>query len=235
MSDTNARIEVTGLKGVPETALSAALAAGLPLNQAEAPWECRCSALLWLGRGGRAAAAALPPGLAGSPALATVGGFVRYSATPVGPYDEVLGMVASRTGLRPWGNVAFMSVDSQPSLVGGRTNWAMPKTLARFEGEPAPGRTMTGTGSDQIPWSVSASSRVIGPALPFKSKGTARQQFSDGRIGDSLLTFAGRVRPAIVTVEVSSAGTLPRWLRPGRHLGAVIEEATFTLGEPQFS
>lgn len=228
------RSELTGLRGVPETALSDALLTSLPANQAPAPWECRCSALLWLGRGGRAAAAALPSALAGSPALVTIGGFVRYTDTPVGPYDEVLGMIGSRTGARPWGHVAFMSVDSRPSLVGGRTNWAMPKTLANFDGDPAAGRTVCGTGADDIGWSVSATSRVIGPAVPLKTKRTARQQFSDGRIGDSLLTFAGRVRPAIVTVTVTSPGTLPTWLRPGRHLGAVIESATFTLGEPRF-
>lgn len=228
------RSELAGLPGVPETALSDALLASLPVNQAPAPWECRCSAVLWLGRGGRAASAALPSALAGSPALATIGGFVRYTDTPVGPYDEVLGMIGSRTGARTWGHVAFMSVDSRPSLVGGRTNWAMPKTLANFDGDPSAGRTISGTGADDIGWSVSATSRVVGPAVPLKTKATARQQFSDGRIGDSLLTFAGRVRPAIVTVEVSSQGTLPTWLRPGRHLGAVIESANFTLGEPRF-
>jgi len=199
-----------------------------------APWECRCSALLWLARGGRAAAAALPSALAGSRALATVGGFVRYTDTPVGPYDEVLGMIGSSTGLRPWGHVAFMSVDSRPSMAGGRTNWAMPKTLANFDGDPAAGQTVSGTGADGIRWSVRATSRVIGPSVPLKTKGTARQQFGDGRIGDSLLSFSGRVRPAIVTVEVSSDDTLASWLRPGRHLGAVIESATFTLGEPHF-
>ena len=41
-------------------------------------------------------------------------------------------MVASADGRRSWGNVAFMAVDSETSLVGGRTNWAMPKTLAQF-------------------------------------------------------------------------------------------------------
>ena len=231
---SNARIELTGLRGVPETALSEALVATLPGNDAPAPWECHCSALLWLGRGGRAAASALPSALAGSAALATVGAFVRYTDTPVGAYDEVLGMIASRTGLRPWGNVAFMSVDSESSLVGGRTNWAMPKTLARFDGELANGSLITGSSSDQLSWTVSASPRVAGPAIPLKTKATARQQFADGRVGDSLLTFAGRVRPAFVTVGVTSAGSLPTWLRSGLHVGLFVEDAVFTLGEPRF-
>ncbi len=232
--EPNTRTELTGVAGVPETALSETLLASLPDNQAPAPWECRFSSVLWVGRGGRAAAAALPHRLARSPALATIGGFVRYSDTPVGTYDEVFGIIASRAGARPWANVAFMAVDSPVSLVGGRTNWGMPKTPARFDGEPAAGRTMTGTGTDQTPWRVSATPRVIGPPIPLRTSGTARQQFGDGRIGDSLLTFAGRARPAIVTVEVSSAGALPTWLRPGRHLGVVVDSGSFTLAEPRF-
>ncbi len=234
MSGAQARVELTGVKGVPETVLSELLLASLPLNESQAPWECHCSAVVWVDRGGRAGAAALPPALAGSPALAVAGAFVRYTDTPVGPYDEVLGMVAARTGLRPWGHVAFMAVDSKASLVGGRTNWAMPKTLARFDGEPANGRAMTGAGDDQIAWSVSATPRAIGFRLPVKAKGSARQQSSDGRVGESVLTFAGRARPAVVTVKVSSAATLATWLRPGLHVGAVIDRATFSLGVPAF-
>lgn len=228
------RVELTGLPGVSETVLSEALAATLPANEAPAPWECRCSAVLWLGRGGRAAAAALPSGLRGGGALVTLGAFVRYSDTPVGAYDEVLGIVGSRSGVRPWGNVAFMSVDSPTSLVGGRTNWAMPKTLARFDGELADGKRFSGSSSDGPSWTVGATPRVTGPAVPMKAKGSARQQFADGRIGDSLLSFSGRIRPAIVTVGVSSEGRLATWLRPGFHIGAFVEDAVFTLGEPRF-
>jgi len=234
MGDAGTRNELTGLPGIAETALSDALVATLPQNLAPAPWECHCSALIWVTRGGAAASAVLPPALAGSAALVTVGGFVRYTDTPVGPYDEVLGMVGTWTGLFPSVNVALMAVDSQASLVGGRSNWAMPKTLARFDGDVSAGSTMTGTGAGPMPWSVSATSWSIGPAIPYRTRTRARQQFADGRVGDSVLTFAGRVRLAVVTTEVSSEGTLARWLRPGRHLGALIENATFTLGEPKF-
>ena len=98
----------------------------------------------------------------------------------------------------------------------------------------ANGALITGNGTDQLSWTVSATPRIAGPAVPLKTKATARQQFADGRIGDSLLTFSGRIRPAFVTVGVSSAGPLPTWLRPGLHLGAFVEDATFTLGEPRF-
>jgi len=229
------RTELTGVAGVPETLVSQALLETLPGNLAPAPWTCICDAVLWTGRGGTAATAALPPALrTGSRGLGVVGGLVRYHDTPVGPYDEVLGLVGSRSGAKPWGSVAFMSVDSTASLVGGRTNWAMPKTLGAFEGEVGSGSTMTARGADEVRWRVSATPRVIGPAVPVRSRGMARQQFPDGRVGSSLLTAKGRIRPALVTVEVESDGPLPTWLRPGRHLGAVAESVTFSLGEPRF-
>src|SRR5687768_13959018 len=49
--------------GVPETLLSRVLLAGLPQEAAPAPWGCVCDAVVWLGRGGAAATAALPPAL----------------------------------------------------------------------------------------------------------------------------------------------------------------------------
>ncbi|HUP99918.1 MAG TPA: acetoacetate decarboxylase family protein [Aeromicrobium sp.] len=229
------RPELAGLAGIPETALPDALVETLPPNEAGAPWDCTCTGLIWLGRGGAHATRALPPALRTHRARATVGGFVRYADTPVGPYDEVFGLIASNSGLRSWGNVAFMAVDSRASLVGGRTNWAMPKVLSTFGGEPAAGSTMTGRAADGVEWSVSATPRALGPAVRVRSRSETRQQFSDGRIGTSRLRFEGRVRPAFVQVEVRSAGPLASWLRPGRHLGAIVESATFTLGEPRFT
>lgn len=229
------RTELTGLPGIAEAALTQALVATLPENKAPGAWTCRCSAVLWLGRGGPAATAVLPAGLGGATALITIGGFVRYTDTPVGGYNEVFGIVGARSGLRPWGNVAFMAVDSPDSLVGGRTNWAMPKTLAHCAGDPGAGSTMTATGADGITWSISAAARSLGPAVPCKTTGTVRQQFSDGRIGGSSLRFAGRIRPAVVTVDVSSEGGLAGWLRPGRHFGAIAESGTFSLEEPRFA
>jgi hypothetical protein len=234
MDTPTIRPELTGLPRSLETTLTDALVAGLPANDQPAPWECHCTGLLWFGRGGGAARRALPPGLRGHRALATIGGFVRYAETPVGPYDEVLGMVASHSGSTPWGHVAFMSVDSRPSLVGGRTNWAMPKTLSRFAGAPADGSTMSGRSDDGAAWSVSATPRAFGPSIPLRGRGQARQEFADGRVGSSRLTFEGRVRLALLTVDVQSEGPLADWLRPGRHLGAVVERAVFTLGEPRF-
>jgi Acetoacetate decarboxylase (ADC) len=224
------RPELTGVAGVPETELRPDLVDRLPVNEAPAPWSCTCEAVVWLSRGRRAAGAALPPAW-GCRALGVLGGFVRYTDTPVGPYDEVLGLVASSTGVRPWGSVAFMAVDSEASLVGGRTNWAMPKTLASFAGGVGRGRTLSAAGNEHR-WRVSATPLVVGPPLPVRLAGAARQQFPGARVGTSSLRGRGRVRPALVRVEVESDGPLPTWLRPGRHLGAVVESGSFSLAEP---
>jgi hypothetical protein len=226
------RPELTGVAGVPETTIGHELVDRLPENLAPAPWDCTLEAVVWLGRGGRAAASALAPALSGR-ALTVMGGLVRYASTPVGAYDEALGMVLSRTGIRPWSHVAFMAVDSEASLVGGRTNWAMPKTLASFTGGVGRGTTFAATGVDEVRWRVRATPTVVGPPLPLRVVGEARQEFPGGRVGSSHLRGRGRVRPALVRVEVESEGPLPTWLRPGRHLGAVVETAAFSLDEPR--
>jgi hypothetical protein len=68
----------------------------------------------------------------------------------------------------------------------------------------------------------------------MRSRGRCRQEFPDGRLGDSLVKGRGRIRVAVVDVEVESDGPLPTWLRPGRHLGAVVESARFSMTEPAF-
>lgn len=230
MSDPAA---LAAVPGVPETQLSHAMLGALPEHRAPAPWSCVCDAVLWWGRGGAAATAALPPPLRrAARGLAVVGGVVRYRDTPVGPYDEVLGLVGSRTGARPWGSVAFMAVDSLPSLVGGRSNWAMPKTLAEFEGDLTAGSTVVARGLDEVRWQVTASSKPLAPAVPVVAAGQARQVFANGTVCSSRLSVRARVRPALVSVEVESDGPLASWLRPGRHPGLVVRDARFTLAEP---
>jgi hypothetical protein len=226
------RPELTGVGGVPETALSEALLATLPPNESEAPWTVNCSAVLWTVRPTRAATASLPPALRGRRGLVVVGGIVRYLETPVGPYDEVFGFVMSGHGRHPVGTITFMAVDSPLSLVGGRTNWAMPKTLASFQGRIASGESLVATGQDSLGWRVSARPRVLGPRVPVRSKAVTRQEFPGGVTGDSRLIARGAARAALVDVEVVSDGPLAGWLRPGKHLGAVVDRVTFTLGVP---
>jgi hypothetical protein len=227
------RPELAAVPGVPETAISDELIARLPANLAPAPWDARCTGLVWSGRGGRAVRQALAPALRGSSALASVGGFVRYEYTPVGRYDEVFGLVSSRDGLRSWGSVAFMAVDSEASLVGGRTNWSMPKTLASFEGEVGRGQTVCGWSDGPARWRIEATPVVVGPRVKVRSKMPTRQEFPDGSVQDSDLDASATIRPALVRVSVESDGPLASWLRPGLHAGAIIESGAFTLGVPR--
>ncbi len=227
------RPELTGVAGVPECLLSRTLLASLPDSTTEAPWTLSCSAVLWTARPTAAARAALPAQLRGSRAVVVVGGMVRYLETPVGPYDEVVGIVMAREGRTgSWGHVAFMAVDSPASLVGGRTHWAMPKTLATFHGGVGSRRTIVARGDDTTVWEVRATPRLVGPRVPVRGRAVMRQQFPGERLGDSRLEARGRARPALVEVQVASEGPLADWLRPGRHLGAIAEGVTFTLGMP---
>jgi hypothetical protein len=236
--------DLAGVPGVPETLVGEALLASLPAHHAPAPWTGDCDAVLWFGRGGAAATAALAPALRGSGGLGrgpgrsgrglgVVGAVVRYHGTPVGAYDEVVGMVGSWTGIRPWGSVAFMAVDSPASLVAGRAAWAVPKTLAAFEGDLAGGSTVTARSAAGVGWRVDVSSRPFGPTVPLRARGVARQQFPGGGVGRSRLSVRGRARLALVTVAVESEGPLATWLRPGRHVGLVVQDARFALAEPQ--
>ncbi|MBB3037370.1 acetoacetate decarboxylase family protein [Hoyosella altamirensis] len=224
--------DLVRVHGVPESALDAEVAERLGANQAPAPWQCLARSVLWFGRGGVAAARAVAPSVGrGGRALGVIGGMVQYFDTPVGSYAEVFGAAGIRNGRRVVGSVPFMAVDSETSLVGGRTNWALPKTLATFEGAPEAGKTMTAQGRD---WHVQVTARALGPAVPMPTLSTAlAQQWPDGSVGLSSMRAWGRVRPAIVTVEIDAPPTLSGWLRPGRHVGAVFESMEFTLGQPQ--
>ncbi len=218
--------ELLAVPGVPESVLDAATAAELPADAPVAPWECTSSGIVWLCRGGRAALAAAGPGAAGAgKAAVVIGGMISYRSTPVGEYREVFGGVGLRRGRDVAVTIPFMAVDSRDSVVGGRQNWSLPKVLARFTGEPA-GHAMTAEGPG---WSVRVTARPIGPRLPVKTTGRVVQAWPDGEVRSAVLSGRARSRPALVTVEVDSDTGLPSWLRPGRHLGAIMSDTTFTL------
>jgi hypothetical protein len=123
------------------------------------------------------------------------------------------------------GTVPFMAVDSADSLVGGRTNWSLPKSLAEFSGEPGdPELTAKGDG-----WLVRVRTRPYGPTFRMPMSGRIVQAWPDGMLREAVVDGSGRGRSAIVSVEVESTGDLPLWLRPGRHLGTVVARASFTM------
>lgn len=216
-------MQLTEVPGVAETALPQPSA--VPACAPPAPWVCRCEAVFWVAATNRAAARVPEPAVArlGRP-IAVFGGFVRYHETPVGPYDEVLGAVAfaTRRGVRA--NVPFMAVDSPASVAGGRLNWSLPKTLAEFSGAPSAGARAAGAG-----WAVRAATRTTRRGLPVSTGGQLAQYWPDGLVRYSRLRVRGNASPALVRVHADSAGSLPEWLRPGRHLGVVFREMRFRL------
>jgi hypothetical protein len=204
--------------GVAESALDED--AELPPTAPAAPWTCRCDAIVWSSR---------PSRLAGQPVGRPVfGALLAYHESPVGPYREVQGLTGtpSRHGLRA--TVPFIAVDSAASVLAGRLNWALPKALAEFTGEPVE-QAMTATGSS---WTVSAIARPLGPAVPTPLAGQLVQTWPDGQRRVAKLTGRASARPALIRVSVRSRGALASWLRPGRHLGLLLLQAEFTLSEP---
>ncbi|GAC1380259.1 MAG: hypothetical protein NVSMB48_05920 [Marmoricola sp.] len=225
--------DIAGVPGVAETTLPSDLVAGLPENLAPAPWTVRGSAVVWWNRAGAAARGALPVEIARThKPIMVIGGFVRYADTPVGTYDEVFGIVTSKG---PGGakdivsTVAFMAVDSPSSLVGGRSNWSMPKTLASFDGSPDSEMTARST-TDQT-WTVTSRARALPFGVSRSARAVIRQAFPDGSVGDTAMSSGGRMRPAVISVGVESDGPLAGWMRPGTRVGMVLEDVQMDFTE----
>jgi len=186
-----------------------------------APWRSEVAALLWWHRATPAARDLLPPPLARRGGLpVTIGGLVSYRHGPVGPYREAFGapVLLRRSPGRT--HVAFMAVDSATSVAGGRDNWALPKELARFEGDPGtPGRvTARGDG-----WALAVTARARGRALPARGRLTCAQVWPDGAVRTFVVTMRGRARLARVEIEHEPGSALATWLRAGRHAAVLVE------------
>jgi hypothetical protein len=218
------------VEGVAESALHDADAARLPPTSAPAPWATVLDAVMWLHRAAPGAAERLPAPLRGRRSLpVTVGALIRYRETPVGPYHEVLASPVVLAGARgPEAVVPFIAVDSLPSVHGGRENWALPKTLARFEWPERPrgGFELDAEGAD---WSVHATVRPRARRLPFAARTRNRQVTPAGQEVTFESAWRGRARVAWVELETRGP-TLPAWMRSGRHLGLVLERASVRVG-----
>ena len=116
----------------------------------------------------------------------------------------------------PQANVAFIAVDSQASVVGGRSNWALPKVLARFDGDIGSDGQATSTGPG---WAVQVVTRPRALPLPTWLRYSCCQVWPGSALRHLPLTVRGWSRPAAVDVEVSSSGPLGTWLASGHHLG----------------
>ena len=98
-------------------------------------------------------------GLAGGIILA------RYHDTSVGPYSELIftsGLY--RLGRHVGFHIDRIYVDSQPSLLGGRLNWAVPKELADFD------------------WQTQGKSTQVEVSLPGKSQPFLTASFDQSKL-----------------------------------------------------
>jgi membrane protein YqaA with SNARE-associated domain len=227
--------------GVPECALGDALASRLPSSSAPAPWETVVQAVVWTHRATPEAVAQLPATLRAERTIPlTIGAFVRYLQTPVGPYSEVLAspVLLARAPL-PAASVPFIAVDSLASIHGGRANWALAKTLAAFEWTSdadalghGPFRVRGEGTHGPVAWSVAASVAPRRRRLPVRLPLRDMQVAPDGRELDIAIALRGQAQ--LATVEVTSEGpTLPSWLRAGRHRGYVLPRARMTFAAPR--
>lgn len=224
--------DLAGIPGVPESVLTPQDAAALPAT-APPPWTLKLDAILWMHAASDEALEHVPAALRSTRRLPfTVGGFVRYHDTPVGPYNEVWGSPVTLLpkGV-PMGTVPFMVVDSLASVRGGRENWSLPKTMGTFawEGDgPAHAHGDSPAGA----WTVDAVARTAGPPIPALGLLYNRQAMPDGRV----LRVGARARgmARMATVDVQTTGpSLPGWLLPGRHVGLVLRGATMRFGPPK--
>lgn len=210
----NLLVPLTDLPCVPESAFPEGLI--LPDSTPGAPWICRVEATVWWHRATPAAAALLDPSLPLGPRF-TVGAFVTYLDTPVGPYNEILASPhllagAVRRGVLARVHVPFIAVDSVDSVHGGRAHWSLPKTLAVFDGSHATAPT----------WEVSATAAGRGPRFASYARLGSTQIDGAGLQSSSVTTARAKAQLARVDVETVSDGDLATWLVPGRHRGALL-------------
>jgi hypothetical protein len=219
---------IVDVPGVPETTLtSEILERALAVEAPPAPWKADVQALCWLARGSRAALDALSPGLkSGGRPLMVAGGLLRFLDTPVGPYDEVITFAVQLGRRGPVANVPFIAVNSIESLVGGRVNWSLPKTLAEFNGGPTGDWPMTARGDS---WQVTASAQPFGPSAPFRGRVKVAQEWPDGVVRQTRVGMRGRFRLARVTIKTSGGTCLTDWLRSGKFAGFIVEHATCSI------
>ncbi|MGN6333656.1 MAG: hypothetical protein ACTHOD_18730 [Motilibacteraceae bacterium] len=221
------------LPSVPESTLWPEARAALPTSSALAPWTTQVRAILWTHRAtpwhelGRTEGRTIP---------LTVAAAVDYLDTPVGPYSEVF---ASPRLLRavdlPTLSIPFIAVDSPASAHGGRTEWALPKTLARFVwsrmGAEPSGVRAEAAPDAPAPWWVDVEVVRRSPRFPLAGGLRLAQPWPDGRWRKADVSLRGRAR--LAQVRTGAGGpTLPRWLLAGTHLGLVVE-GEMTISRPR--
>jgi hypothetical protein len=193
---------------------------GVPPEIPPAPWRSSVDALLWVHPAAQAARGLLPPQLAARAGMpVTIGGLISYRDGPVGPYGEVFGAPVMLRGAPMLSHVPFMAVDSAASVAGGRGNWALPKELADFEGDPGRPGAVTARGDG---WELRVTTTARARRLPMSMTMRAAQVWADGQVRAFSVRIRGRARLARVEVEHRTASPLADWLIEGRHLAVLV-------------
>ncbi|WP_055784322.1 acetoacetate decarboxylase family protein [Williamsia sp. Leaf354] len=236
---------------IPEGVATPAMNDALPDVGSPAPWSIAGRGVFWSAKARRSDRDLLPPALARfAVPLLRVGFGVRYSHTPVGTYNELGGVIVYARPGGVFGHIPFLPVDSAATMRGGRENWALPKVLAEFSGDPAERSEFTASGDG---WSVGVS---VGDAAPARALAVPKalgwpilssvivpvisgmeQVFADGsRARTGALDIPDfDITTAETTVTVSTTGSEPlRRLFPDRaYRGNVITYRDVVLGAPR--
>ena len=191
-----------------------------------APWRVRAEILVWVHR--PATPSALPAALGRRRPWLTVGGLLRYSASPVDAYAELFAglLLPGRMATQ---HVPFVAVDSRVSLRGGHRNWALPKTMAAFTGRPGTDRCLRAGAGD---WELEADVEAFGPLVPLALWPRTVQVWPDGTARSFGTRIWGRAQLGRVTVRIDGAGSPQRWLLPGRSLAVRWPDARMVVQRP---
>ncbi len=228
-TETN-ELDLGGIPAVPEGKVDGSLLAGLPTDVPSAPWVSTIDAVLWWHRSTADVHRALPHGLTARPwPPLTVGGLISYRDGPVGPYGEIFGAPAVVSGGLMLGHVPFIAVDSEASMAGGRRNWALPKVMAGFDGDPGlPGRVTASADG----WEITVAAAARRRRLPAWARSSVAQVRPDGQVETFTMTVRGQARVGSVRIGHGRPSSLKSWLRPGDH-PAIFLSGTQTVSAPR--
>jgi hypothetical protein len=216
--------------GLPESTLPAALINLLPEKVAGAPWRTQCRVVTWMHPVAPAALEAFPPPIRPAGTAIAAWALVRYEHTPVGPYDE-LAVTLLPEGGDGYGHIPFIAVDSYPSIVGGRVNWLLPKSLARFVwSEDSASVNVTADAPAKPGWSLTLNVTPWGDTSPVAIPSNVQQVSTAGAVRRFTGSMAGAVQSAAVNVEGVAEGPLATLLVSGRYDGTLITDCNFEVG-----
>ncbi|MGZ8177670.1 acetoacetate decarboxylase family protein [Williamsia sp. SKLECPSW1] len=239
---------------VPEGVATDEMLSRTPEQGSPAPWRIAGTGVWWSTRAHRADRELLPASLRrGAVPLLRVGFAVTYSETPVGGYHELGGAILYARLGGIFGHIPFLPVDSAATMRGGRENWALPKVLADFTGDPAADTTVTASGSGPDgDWSVAITADTAGASkqvrIPQAATGSIatrlisavsglEQVDADGVCGRTGFADLGAMSltttPTRIRLSTSGSPRLRQLFADRSHKGGTIDYSGVTLAAPR--